>query len=497
MKTEHKKQKMGSIKHKMFGYVFMIIILMMALSIYSLGIMNLYKGKIDAMFVRNIMLQEISDQIGETNQELLVYLSTKSSTSLNKYMRYSDLLREMTDDLENNIVDYTEEELMVLDIKNMVTNYLEETDLAVEDKRRSDIDAYMERYDRAQVLSGYILSFINELNTRQLSRNSTNYLYMAEQVRISNILNIVLIIDLIILSVIIVLKMANKMITPIVKLSHSAEEIARGKFSTDIVLVETSDEIEILSRAFNRMKYNIQEYIETVKEKAKTEAKLKDQMVENLKMQSLLDNARLYALQSQMNPHFLFNTINAGVQMAMIEGADKTSEFLESMSRLFRYNIQKLDQVVTLREELQNVKDYYQMLKVRFDDLILFEFFIDESACECLIPPLTLQPIVENAYIHGLSKLEEGGKIQILVKDQGDYYQCIVEDNGSGMTDDIRSSILNHSVKQSKVSNGIGMQNVIERLELFYKEKNLLEIVSELNQGTKVIIHIPHMQEAL
>ena len=497
MESNRLQPKIVSIKKKMFGYVFVIIVLMMALSIYSLGIMNLYKGKIDAMFVRNIMLQDISDQIVETNQELLVYLSTKSSASLNKYMRYSDQLREMTDDLEDNILDYSEEELMVLDIKNIVKNYLEETDQAVEDKRRSDIQAYMTRYNRAQVLSEYILSFISELNTRQLSRNSTNYLYMAQQVKKSNILNIVLIIDLIILSIIIVFKMADQMITPIVKLSHSAEEIAKGKFSTDIIVTQTNDEIEILSRAFNRMKYNIQQYIETVKEKAKTEAKLKDQMMENFKMQSLLDNARLYALQSQMNPHFLFNTINAGVQMAMIEGADKTSEFLESMSRLFRYNIQKLDQVVTLKEELQNVSDYFQMLKVRFDDLIMFEVQFDKTVDECLIPPLTLQPIVENAYIHGLSKLEEGGMIRISVKNKGMYYECIIEDNGVGMDEDTRRSILNKSVKEKETSNGVGMQNVIERLELFYKQKNLLEIVSEMNEGTKVIIHIPYMQEVL
>lgn len=492
MKNNAEQPKMGSIKNKLFGYVFLIIFLMMALSIYSLGIMNVYKEKIDAMFVRNIMLEDISEQIGQTNQELLVYLSTKSSTSLNKYMFFSDILREKTLELEKNIIDYSEEDLMVLDIKNMISNYLIEADLAVEDKRRSDIKAYMERYNRTQVLSDYILSFINELNTRQLSRNSANYLYMAKQVNISNILNIVLIIDLIILSIIIVLKLANKMISPIVRLSHSAEEIAKGRFNTDIVIVETSDEIEILSRAFNRMKYNIQNYIETVKEKAKTEAQLKDQMMENFKMQSLLDNARLYALQSQMNPHFLFNTINAGVQMAMIEGADKTSEFLESMSRLFRYNIQKLDQVVTLHEEVQNVNDYYQMLKVRFDDLIEFEFDIDKSSDNYLIPPLTLQPIVENAYIHGLSKLEEGGKIKISIKNYDEYCSCSIEDNGVGMTEEQKSDILNKRKVKNKTSTGVGLQNVVERLELFYKKNALLDIKSELNQGTKVIISIPH-----
>lgn len=497
MRNKTSRKRFKSIKNKLIGYACAIILLMMALSIYALGVMNLYKGKIDSMFVRNVMLQEITSQMNGTHQELQVYLSTKNSGSLNKYMFFSDGLEKKIVDLEKTITDYSEEDLFVLNMKNMVINYVREADLAIEDKRRSDIDGYMEHYKQAQVLREYIFSLINELNVRQLSTNSTHYLFIAEKVQRTNTLNILLLFNLMILSIIIVLRMAEQMITPIVRLSASAEEIAQGDFETEIVVTETGDEIEVLSRAFNHMKENIQQYIETVQEKAHTEAKLKDQMVENLKMQSLLDNARLYALQSQMNPHFLFNTINAGVQMAMIEGADRTSEFLESMSRLFRYNIQKMEQVVTLEEEVQNVKDYVQMLKVRFGDLIIVDIYEDLSANDYRIPPLTLQPIVENAYIHGLSHLEEGGHIQIHIENDREVCRCIIEDDGCGISLNIQEKILNKENLNNEKSAGVGMKNVIERLELFYKKKGLLTIESSLGCGTKICVYIPHIEEEL
>ena len=499
-KSAQNPYKFMTIKNKMLSYTFVIILLMSILSIYSLTITNVYKDKIDAMFQRNIKLNEITQLLEVVDSELYVFLSTKSSTSLNNYMLNAEELKVTVKEAVTDVESYTEEELMVLDIDNMVYNYLIEAESAVQEKRRTDVIAYNERYKNTVKIKSYIELFINELNIRQLDTNASNYIYMAEQVSNSNRLNIILIIDLLLLSVIIVLKMTNSMINPIVRMSHSAEDMSKGRFTTDDIVVHTNDEIEILAGAFNKMKLSIHTYIEELKEKAFTEAKLKDQQMENLKMQSLLDNARLYALQSQMNPHFLFNTINAGVQLSMIEGADRTSEFLESMSRLFRYNIKQLDKPVTIRDEVDNIRDYYELLKVRFGDLITFQFNIDESALDYLIPPLILQPIVENAYIHGLSKIEEGGMIKVQILNVMDSSLIVIEDTGIGISRKAIKSILGKSndhndfttQTNSSNSNGIGMHNVIERLELFYHKEELLTIIGHKNAGTKVSITVPH-----
>lgn len=496
MMNDLSKMPKVTLKRKMLVYTFAIIFLMTLLSVYSLTIMNVYKGRIDQMFERNLALAQIERDLIQVDQDLVAYLSTKSSASLNSFMQYEEQLRDGLEEATDGVNNFMEEDLLIIDISNMTRNYLTVANQSIQDRRRSNVTAYMRKYEEASVIKGYIESYINELNIRQLDRNADNYVIMTGEINRSILLNFVLIIDLILLSSLIVFNMSNAMIDPIVRLSHSAGEIAKGRFDTHEIIVETNDELEILARAFNKMKRSIHAYIEELKEKAYTEALLKDQELENLKMQALLDNARLYALQSQMNPHFLFNTINAGVQMAMIEGADKTSEFLETMSRLFRYNIKQLDEAVTLKQEVANIRDYYELLKVRFGDLITFEFQVDESALKVMIPPLTLQPIVENAYIHGLSPKEEGGKIIVSVICDKAHVVATIEDSGLGMSEEqihhIYASVNHeHKPEKTKSSNGIGMANVIERLELFYKSSHVIEIYSEEGMGTSVRLILP------
>lgn len=505
----HQKFSITSLKTRMLSYTLLIILLMTVVSVYSLTITIVYKNKIDTMFLRNLTFKELEKDINALDQELVVYLSTKSSSSLNSFMQKAENLTLLIKKEVDKVETYSEEDQLILDIDNMIYNYNVEANKAVEEKRKSDVAAYKERYKNAKMIKNYILSYIEELNIRQLNSNAATYIYMTRQIQTSMILNLILIIDLILLSAIIIIKMTNSMINPIVKLSHSAEDISRGRFHTDEIIVESNDEIKILAMAFNKMKLSIHAYIEELKEKAQTEAKLNIQQMENLKMQSLLDNAKLFALQSQMNPHFLFNTINAGVQLSMIEGAEKTSEFLECMSRLFRYNIKQLDKAVTLGEELDNVKDYYELLRVRFGDLIVFEFDIAIEDLDHPMPPLILQPIVENAYIHGLSKKEDGGHIKIRVAQEVDFAYVIIEDNGVGMSMNKQkelnalfdqktrhNALVENEHRRKKESspghsNGIGLLNVVERMELFYKFDHLIHVKSSKGHGTKFTVKIP------
>lgn len=505
----HRKITMSSLKTKMLSYTLLIILLMTIVSIYSLTITSVYKNKIDTMFIRNLTLKELEKNLNNVDQELVVYLSTKSSESLNSYMEKGENLNNLIKSEVNKISSYSEEDQLILDIDYMVYNYLAEANKAVEEKRKDDVAAYTERYKNAKTIKGYMLGYIQELNIRQLNSNATTYIYMSRQIQTSTILNIIMIVDLILLSIIIIIKMTDSMINPIIKLSHSAEDISKGRFHTDEIIVESNDEIKILATAFNNMKISIHAYIEELKEKAQTEAKLNYQQMENLKMQSLLDNAKLFALQSQMNPHFLFNTINAGVQLSMIEGAEKTSEFLECMSRLFRYNIKQLDKAVTLDDEISNVKDYYELLRVRFGDLITFQFNLDIDSLEYIMPPLILQPLVENAYIHGLSKKEEGGIIKINVTKDVNFAYVMIEDNGVGMTmskqkelnalfdrhtrEDIEVTMEKNVTKSKTIghSNGIGLRNVAERMELFFKYDRLLSVKGSKGQGCKFTLRIP------
>lgn len=486
-------RKISTIKNRMLAYSLLIIGFMTILSFYTLNMTNRYKEQIDGMFQKNILLTAIADKIEQVDQELVAFLSSKSSNRLNTFMIYSQDLYDIAGKLVMDKASYNEEELMVEDINQMIKDYLDKSNLSITQKRERNVKEYTETYKTASLTKSYVLEYITELNMRQFGRNASNYITMSKQIETLKKITLVLIVDLILLSICIVYVMSYQMIRPIIKLSHSAEDIAKGHFDTEEIVVQSDDELKILAISFNKMKNNIKAYIEELKNKAETEAKLKDQEMKNLTMQHLLDNAKLYALQSQINPHFLFNTINAGVQMAMLEGADRTSQFLESMSSLFRYNIKHINSAVTLKQELDNIMDYYELLKVRFGDLIQFRFRIDESAIDLMMPPLVLQPIVENSYIHGLSSKEDGGIITIQVLASATDTIIVIEDNGKGMTEEKIQTILCKEPKDEKSNkglSGIGMRNVIERLELFYNRKDILSISSRIDEGTKIIIKV-------
>ncbi len=472
----------ASIKRYLILFSASIIVLMTLLSLYSLGIMNRYKEQVSTMFENHIYLNAIEEEIVVLDENLLGYLSTKSSTRLNDFLISLDQLDETLDEFYNK--DISHNELLMRNVTNLISQYKTESDLAITYKRQRNVIEYYKHYEKSKKIKGFIFEYIDSLNRQQIETNSLSYTVLLQQTRILQIITNVIIVDLIIFSSLIVYMLLLKMIRPINALYHSAEEISSGNFETEDVIIESNDEYKMLAEAFNQMKNNIVKHIDAVKLQAEIEAELQNEQMKNLKMAYLLDNAKLSALQSQINPHFLFNTINAGVQLSVIENASKTGEFLETMSRLFRYNMKMQQDHCTLGDEIQNIKDYYELLKVRFRDRIKFEFEIDESLLGLSMPPMILQPLVENSYIHGLSSLESGGTIKISCNRMYNSIYISIADNGIGMSDELIEMILS-----SEASEQIGMKNVRDRLELFYHMEGVMNIISK--DGTTVMITLP------
>lgn len=491
-----KKTLLNTIRKKMLFYFLVTIFMISFVSIYTFHTSKRFTDQVDGMFVSSIMLKEVGDNLNKVDENLSSYLMTKNSDSLNGYIKYSQMLEEKINSI-NKYKQKDENSLILENISNLSTVYVEEASKAVTAKRGRDIEGYILAYKNAKEHKEYINMYIEKLNIKQIQDNTEKYQPLKKNIKKVQISNMIMVIDIIILSVFIIFNITYKMTKPIILLSHSAEEISKGNFTTKEIIVTSDDEIKIMIEAFNKMKLNIQNYINELKDKSETEGKLMEQKVNNLKMQSLLDAAELQALQSQINPHFLFNTLNAGVQLAMMEGADNTSIFLENLSSLFRYNIQKLNNKVRLEQEINNSKAYCELLKVRFGDLIKFNYDIDESIKNIELPPLIIQPLIENAYIHGLSDKESGGEIKVTTKREQKYGLIIVEDNGVGMEYYKVQKILKKA-KQKSIYNdvseghttGIGLINVIHRLQLFYNNYKVVDIFSEVNKGTKIIIKI-------
>ena len=219
-----------------------------------------------------------------------------------------------------------------------------------------------------------------------------------------------------------------------------------------------------------------------------------EQQMEELKQQNM--QAEMDYLKYQINPHFLFNTLNAGAQLAMMEGADRTYEYVQNVAEFFRYNVKKSNDIVTVREELELVDHYIYILNVRFSGDIHYGKEIEEDLLDSCMPSMILQPIVENSVNHGIREMNGEGKIRLKVYHvDGDTLGISIRDNGIGMDRDTIEKVLGgnyHEEQSGGGSNGIAMGNIIARLKLFTQNEDVMTILSDgKNQGTEVILYLP------
>lgn len=482
------------------------LVLYFLITTFLMGISNLYTYysvrtfmlKMNSMFMSNVELNDLSNNLNLVEQNLENYLSTKRSTSLEDYIKFSDELKDRADKMPKEFT-ADESSLLKKDIKNTIGNYLIETSSAIQAKRGRDIDEYIAHYNEASKVLGYINIYINKLNNSQFQENTSRYLIVASKLNFIEIVNVFIVVGMIIFNIILIFWLTFKITKPIISLSHSADEISRGNFEVERINIDSNDEVSILAEAFNRMISSIKQYINEIKEKAELESRLKEQEMQNLKMKNYLKDAELQVLQSQINPHFLYNTLNTGAQIAMLEGANMACTFMEKVANLFRYNLENLDKPITLGEEIKNISTYIYILKARFEDLIEFYLEVDEGVSSIQMPCMILQPIVENAFIHGVSELEEGGKITLKAKRIEEMVEITVSDNGRGIDEEklnqLLDSITEHKVSREQIKSGhttgIGINNVIGRLRLFFNKEDVFSIRSIPGVGTDVIITIP------
>ena len=491
------KFSLNTIRKKMLFYFLTSIALVSSVSVYLSINSNKFFRKIDAMFLSSVLLEDMQNYLAESEKNLVLFIRTKDSDSKNNYQLNADLLNENAEKLKNILLadDYNIERLT-----NLIDTFTENAEDAIYAKQGRDANTMREKYNYVHQVGKYIMEEIQWLNLQQLEQNTEYYSALARNNIIVQKANLVMIVDILVLSCIIIFYITYKMTDPIMKLSQSAEEISKGNFDVDEVIVTSEDEIKIMAEAFNKMKSSVRNYIQELHNKSEIESKLMEKEMQNLKMQTLLNNAELQSLQSQINPHFLFNTLNAGVQLAMMEEADRTSCFLENLAAVFRYNVRRLDKEVTLNDEINSVCAYIDLMKVRFGDMISFGVEIkDEELMQLNMPPLILQPIVENACIHGIGEREEGGRIDIRVfRDEEDGLIEII-DNGVGMGKEVIDGIIDKASGGEAMpekpkkghTTGIGITNVIQRLRLYYKKDDVIDISSVKGEGTRIVVRIP------
>ena len=274
---------------------------------------------------------------------------------------------------------------------------------------------------------------------------------------------------------------------PLLQLARASRSIAAGKLDEPDLPVTSTDEVGQLTGTFNQMKHAM------AASQAAREA-LHREEVRNLALEKDLEHTRLEVLKSQVNPHFLFNTLNMISCMARLEDAATTDQMIVHLGSLFRHNLRTKRQQITLEEELDGLEDYIYLQQMRFDGRITVEKSIQVQPAAVLVPSFMLQPVVENAYSHGLKSREEGGRILLRAWMQGKVLVLTVADNGKGMTPEELDAVQTKIAQSEQTGRSIGLGNISRRIGMLYPGGKM-QIYSRADCGTAVRFELPQTQQ--
>lgn len=297
-----------------------------------------------------------------------------------------------------------------------------------------------------------------------------NYKALGKMYDMRNIVLICVVITLCILIVIFLI--VRQMTKPLYLLTKKMSNVRDGNFD-EYIEVSGPEEVKELSSTFNYMIKDLNKYVD-----------------ELVKVQREKRVAEIHALQMQINPHYIFNTLSS-IKWLIWQGSnDKSISALDSFISLLRNTISKTDEFITVADEIENIKNYVFINNIRYGDRIKVEYFIMPDCNDYLVPKLILQPFIENSFFHGFPSDEEG-KIQIFIKEQDENMKIEVYDNGVGIEEETLEKVKEKKENKNEHFSGIGINNVDSRIKLIYGDEYGIEIKSKLDKGTTITIIIP------
>lgn len=330
----------------------------------------------------------------------------------------------------------------------------------VKDKSRGNVEMYL-----TQKLQG--------TNFRMLGIINPNIAFQ-QQYDIKNNILLTLVITLLIgFFIFVFIRQQTK---PLSKLADKMRVVQKGNMQ-EYVEVEGTEEIQELSKTYNTMLQRINHYIE-----------------EKMQIQEEKRNAEIHALQMQINPHYMYNTL-ASIKWLIWQGdTAKSTAVIDAFISLLRNTISNTDEFVSVEQEIENLRNYTLINQTRYGDAVSVEFYVSDSCRDCLVPKLILQPFVENAFFHAFP---EGmtGEISVFVKEERHYLRFDIMDNGIGMGTETLSALRSKKDKKSEHFTGIGINNVDDRIKLIYGMDYGINIVSEEEKGTTITILLPRREK--
>lgn len=471
-----------SIRLKLLICIPLLVLLMSSVSFVLFESGKNVQESYHLMMNRIMLYKEVSYEVGENMRSLnrlIMQVDPESFPEVEKHLAAVLDLRSRLDGMAT----IGGSDLPLKNYSHIIDTFLEQAGQMITEIDGRDANKLAGAYIEAEQTQRFIREEAQELVDLELDQYKPIYGEIMQTTGKLNGLGSLLVITAALLSICMAVWLSGSITGPIRRLVATAKLISKGRMDTKAPESVGNDEISILCRAFNGMIDNIQELM---KENIKSAEK--DRLVKELELKML---------QSQINPHFLFNTLNSIAKLAYLEGASRTSDLTVSVSRLLRYNLQKLDQAVPLREEVEHLNEYINIQRARFRDRVAFVMEIEEEALDGMVPCLTLQPIFENAFVHGLEQMEEGAVLSLSIRCHGEELDIRISDNGAGMNRETVARLMGSIQKEAPPlggkgqSTGLGTHNVFKRLHLFFDGQQSIEIHSSEGQGTEVRFRLP------
>lgn len=321
-----------------------------------------------------------------------------------------------------------------------------------------------------------LLVFHKSERTGWIIVQEVRYSYLDKQKNVLLKMTLTILLAVLLISSSMTVYLSFRITRPVSLLQKRVKQISEGNFTRDTA-IEGNDELGALGEGINLMASDIQKLLERLREEESIKRRLEINM-----------------LQSQINPHFLYNTLNTIKWIAIIQKADGVRDAVSSLGRLLRNTICDAEEKITIREEVEILKDYMYIQNLRYNGSVDVQYYFeDEDIQNYTILKLTLQPIVENAIFHGIEPKKSAGIIKISFSYGSDVIRICVEDNGVGMTEEQIEKVLSGKKQDEKLRgmSGVGINNVSERLKLSYGKEYGIQIESVTGEYTKVNILIP------
>ncbi|MCR4715398.1 MAG: histidine kinase [Treponemataceae bacterium] len=456
---------------------------------------------IGGSYQSNADLDRFLTQLSGMEAAMEMYIQYRTFESVDRYYHYLAIVETTMETLSSS-----PSEIPALqreyNIRQLSENFCTYSGLAVAARRANNSANLEDYYNITLQCYSFLTEEIMNLNMLYFKTNAENYEKNRELTQTLTSLALILMSILFVTAVMFLYSSIKQITAPLKNISDVAQRVADRDFDVPLFNSNTKDEIGNICRAFDSMIISIRAYIDTIWDKAMKENELREK---ELELRALYTDAHLKALQDQIKPHFLFNTLNTGAGLAMVEGADKTCLFLEQVAEFLRYIIQHPGRDATIGDELKMVDNYIYIMKVRFNNRYDFVKRIDETTLTHRMPNMILQPLIDNCIRHGLKDITEGGRIVIEVRKELENIIIEISDNGVGFSEDVKHKILdavenggNVVVNPDDINRGehisTGLVNVIARLNYYFNRNDVFSILpNPEGKGTLFCMKIPNV----